>query len=205
MGLVLYGDALLDSPYVMSAYVALTEKGQAFDLRTVDLHAGEQRRPEFAGPSLTAKVPTLEHDGFWLSESLAIAEYLEEVFPTPALFPADVRDRARARQILGWLRSDLAPLRDERSTATIFYQPTSKPLSAAARQAADKLVRVASAVLGDRPMLFERFTLADADLALMLHRLIANGDPLPEALAAYARRVFERPSIRAFLALPRPR
>lgn len=204
MGLVLYGDALLESPYVMSAYVALTEKGVPFEWRPVDLKAGDQRKPEFAGPSLTAKVPAIEHDGFWLTESLAIAEYLEEAFPAPALFPSAPRDRARARQIMGWLRSDLLPLREERPTTTIFSAPTSAPLSPAAQRAADKLLRVAGAVVGDRPSLFERFSLADVELALALHRLIANADPVPDALGRYARGVFERPSVRAYLALPRP-
>ena len=77
MGLVLYGDAALESPYVMSIFVALTEKGQPFALSLLELASGVQRRAAFAGPSLTARVPALEHDGFLVSESLAIAEYLE--------------------------------------------------------------------------------------------------------------------------------
>ena len=201
MGLVLYVDALLESPYVMSAYVALAEKGQPFEVRAVDLRAGAQWQPGFAGPTLTARVPAIEHDGFWLSESLAIAEYLEEVFPAPALFPAGIRDRARARQLMGWLRSDLMALREERPTSTIFGARATEPMSAAARSSADKLVRVATTVLGERDGLFERFTLADVDLALMLHRLIANDDPIPDPLRRFAVTVFERPSVRAYLAL----
>jgi len=43
------------------------------------------------------------------------------------------------------------------------------------------------------------FTIADADLALMLQRLVANGDPCPTRLATYARAVFQRPSVREWL------
>jgi glutathione S-transferase len=204
VGLTLYGDLLLESPYVMSAYVALCEKGCPFEVRLLDLRAGAQRSPDFAGPTLTGKVPALEHDGFWLTESLAIVEYLEEVFPAPSVFPADVRERARARQIMGWLRSDLTALRAERPTESIFYRPTATPMSDAAQADARKLVRVATAVVGAGPGLSGRFTIADADLALALHRLIANGDPIPERLDRYARAVFARPSVRAYLDLPRP-
>jgi glutathione S-transferase len=44
------------------------------------------------------------------------------------------------------------------------------------------------------------FTVADADLALLLQRLVKNGDPCPDRLATYARSVFQRPSVRAWLA-----
>lgn len=203
MALVLYADAYWMSPYVFSVYVALVEKGVPFEIRAFDLYAGEQWDPAFAGPSLTGKVPAIEHDGFWLTESLAIALYLEETFPEPALFPAERRERARALQVMSWLRSDLLPLREERPTASVFRgEPATAPLSPKAQAAADQLVRVASAVLGPGGIA-DRFCLAHADLALALHRLIANGDPVPEPLRAWAARVWERPSIRRYVAIPR--
>lgn len=99
---VLYVDSQFTSPYAMSVFVTLQEKGIAFDLRTVDLDAGEQRGDAFRGRSLTARVPMLEVGGFALSESSAISEYLEEAYPSPqypAVYPADINERARARQI----------------------------------------------------------------------------------------------------------
>jgi glutathione S-transferase len=61
--LILYADAQFASPYVMSVFVALTEKGLPFEVVTVDLAAGAQREPGFAGTSLTQRVPTLVRDG----------------------------------------------------------------------------------------------------------------------------------------------
>ena len=49
--------------------------------------------------------------------------------------------------------------------------------------------------------LFGAFTIADADLAFMLHRLILNGDPVPERIARYATRQWQRPSVQAFVKL----
>ena len=143
--LTLYGESLWDSPWVLTVFVALREKGIDFETRALDLSAGEQLSPSYGDASLTGRVPSIDHDGFVLSESAAIIEYLEEVFPGPSyprLLPESTRDRARARQIMGWLRSDLLPLREARPTSSIFFTPVSSPLSDNARASADKLVRV---------------------------------------------------------------
>src|SRR6201999_684380 len=102
---------------------ALKEKALEFEASPVALEAGEQNTPRFRDPSITARVPALEHDDFWLAESMAIVDYLDEAFPdAPRALPADLRERARARQVLSWLRSDLAVLRQQRSTATMFHE-----------------------------------------------------------------------------------
>src|SRR5208283_984799 len=130
-------DAFWTSPYAFSAFVALKEKGLHFDVEEVALERGEHRRPEALAASLTGRVPVLWHQGWTLSESSAIAEYLEEAFPHPGhprLFPQDVRERARARQLMSWVRSDLLPIREERPTPTLFYgQMDVAPLSTAAQ------------------------------------------------------------------------
>jgi glutathione S-transferase len=125
MAMLLYADSRFTSPYAMSVFVALTEKQLPFEIRTRDLEAGANNNPEYARTSLTQRVPTLIDDGSALSESSAIAEYLDEAFPHPPIFPADGQKRARARQVQAWLRSDFMPIRQERPTPTIFYQPIS--------------------------------------------------------------------------------
>jgi glutathione S-transferase len=47
----------------------------------------------------TGTIPALDHDGFIIAESEAIAEYLNELVPAPAMLPADMRDRAAARAL----------------------------------------------------------------------------------------------------------
>lgn len=73
--ITLWSDANFFSPYVMSVYVALAEKGLTFTLKTVDLDGGEHLKPQWQGYDLTRRVPVLEVDGFALSESSAIDEY----------------------------------------------------------------------------------------------------------------------------------
>jgi glutathione S-transferase len=56
-------------------------------------------------------------------------------------------------------------------------------------------------VSGAESTITESFSIADADLSMMLQRLLANGDPMPNPLAAYATAIWQRPSIRKWLAL----
>ena len=202
--LVLYGSDQYTSPYVFSVFVTLTEKGVPFRLEVLSLERGEHQRPEYAGRSITGKVPALRHGDFWLAESSAIDEYVEETFgpPTyPRLYPADPRARGRVRMVQAFLRSDLGPLRAARPTSSLFSGEAVGPLTAEAKASADRLVQVAERILAPgATFIAGTFSPGDADLALMLQRLVANGDPCPERLAAYARAVFARPSVRAWLA-----
>jgi glutathione S-transferase len=204
----LYADALWESPWVFSVLVALEEKRVPYQTQILDLDRGEQRNPEFVSRTLTARVPTLEHEGFYLGESTAILEYLDDVFPAPGhprVLPADLRQRARARQILGWLRSDLFALRKERPSSTLFFTPATEPMSDHARADAGKLVRVASELVRSASSpIFDDWSIADAELAFALQRLLVNSEPVPELLRGYVEAQWSRPSVRAFVAQPRP-
>ncbi|HEX3696442.1 MAG TPA: glutathione transferase [Polyangia bacterium] len=206
--LILHTDPFWVSPYVFTAFVALKEKGALAEMRAVDLGKGEHRREPYRSASLTARIPALVHDGFWLTESNAIAEYIDDVFPAPAhrrLFPADPRQRARARQVMGFVRSDLGPLREERSSETVVYKMKVGPLSPPAARAAAKLCELGGTLIGDRTdTAFGEWSIADADLAFALHRLIANGDDVPANVRAYAETQWARPSVRAYIQHPRP-
>ena len=199
----LYIDSRFLSPYAMSAFVALTEKGVPFNLEKIDLAAREHLQDDYSRLSATRRIPTLKHGSFTLSESSAIAEYLEDILPPPAhaaLYPQAPRDRACARQIQAWLRSDLMPIREERNTEVVFLEPVRQPLSPAAASAARSLFEAAQAWLepGSRN-LFGDWCLADTDLALMINRLVKNGDEVPARLADYAQQQWQRPSVQAWI------
>ena len=201
----LFVDAQYASPYAMSAFVALVEKNLPFEVETLDLEAGRQNEPGFAAASLTQRVPTLVDGDFALSESSAIVEYLEDIHPARPLFPRTARQRARARQVQAWLRSDLLPLRQERSTEVVFYGKKAQPLTEAGQRAAARLVDVAQVLLAHGgEHLFEDWSIADVDLALMLNRLVLNGDAVPPRLADYARRQWAHPAVQRWVAFERP-
>jgi glutathione S-transferase len=212
MAILLHGNATWTSPYVLSCFVALREKRLPFEMRDVALHEGEHFAPAYAAESLTSRVPVLVDGDFRLSESSAIVEYLEDRYPAPAharVLPADVRTRARARQVMAWLRSDLMAIREERSAEYVFYphdglRPLAQ-LSDAGRRAAVKLLGAAERLVpADSGPMFVEWCAADTDLAMMLQRLVKTGHDLPRRIRDYAERQWERPAVQQFRAHVRP-
>lgn len=208
MSLTLYIDRFWISPYAFSCFVALEEKKIPFEVKEIGLDKKDHWDPAYRKSSLTGRIPALEHDGFWLTESNAIDDYLEDAFPppqNPRLFPADIREKARARQLMAWVRSDLMPIREERATHTMFYARAKDPLSEKGRAAAETLLQAADLLVPeDRPYLFETWSIADADFAFMLMRLILNGHPVPAPIKTYAETQWARPSIQKWVTHTRP-
>lgn len=140
-----------------------------------------------------------------MSESSAIAEYLEDRFAPPTwerIYPLDLENRARARQIQAWLRSDLMPIREERSTDVVFAGAKKAPLTAEGKASAEKLFVMAEHLLAlGQPNLFGEWCIADTDLALMINRLVLHGDEVPERLVDYATFQWQRASVQRFIAL----
>ena len=207
--LTLYTDRFLISPYVFSCFVALKEKGLSFETKAVSLGDKEQTKPEYRQRTVTARVPSIDHDGFVLAESSAILEYLEDAFPAPKhphILPEGIRERARARQVISWLRSDdTLGLREDRPTTTIFYERTGKPMGERGKAAAQKLLEVADRLVAEgKTSLFGAFSIADADLAFMLQRLLLNGHEASHKLRAFVEAQWKRPSVAEFVAFKRP-
>ena len=87
----------------------------------------------------------------------------------------------------------------------VFYGIKSGPLSPAAEAATRKLFAAAQALLADgREHLFGEWSIADTDLALMLNRLVLNGDVVPPVLAEYAQRQWQRPAVQEWGGFQRP-
>jgi glutathione S-transferase len=207
---VLYVEAFWRSPWDFSAFVALREKRVDFATSIAMLRPGIGALDALAELCLTGTAPVLQHGSLWVAESLAILEYLEEAFPPPRhprLLPEDLRARARARQLLSWLRTGMEPLRRERPIEHIIWpgEAPVAPLSAEARKLADDLVRVV-ARLGADPagLLGGGFGSVDAELTLALMRLVSAGTALPPAVDRYVRAIWARPSVREFVEHARP-
>ena len=79
--LTLYVDANYESPWALSAFVALEEKQLPYALETKELSKKETFAAGYG--ARTHKIPALRRGDFWLAESVAIAEYLAESFPFP--------------------------------------------------------------------------------------------------------------------------
>lgn len=92
-GIVLYHAAT--AVCAAKVRVVLAEKGLSYEGRMINLQAGDQFKPDYLALNPNAVVPTLVHDGEIVLESTVINEYLDEVFPKPALRPDTPLGRAR--------------------------------------------------------------------------------------------------------------
>ncbi|NIE76441.1 maleylacetoacetate isomerase [Pantoea sp. Ap-967] len=91
--------------------IALALKGLGYQALPVNLLKGEQRGAEYVALNPQGRVPALRTDeGELLLQSPAIIEYLEEVYPQPALLPAAPALRARVRGVAAIIGCDVHPL-----------------------------------------------------------------------------------------------
>jgi maleylacetoacetate isomerase len=93
--------------------IALNLKGLSPELIPIHLtkDGGKQHTPEYRAVNPQRRVPTLVLDnGETLIQSPAIIEYLEEVYPSPALLPADPVARAKIRAFAAVIGCDIHPL-----------------------------------------------------------------------------------------------
>ncbi len=93
----LYGFAL--SNYYNIIKFALLEKGAEFE----ELMATPSQEDDYKNISPMGKIPCIETDQGYLSETSAIREYLEAVHPNPALMPTDAFAAAKVREIMNIL------------------------------------------------------------------------------------------------------
>lgn len=202
--LTLFAESTWMSPWVFHAMVALEEKQLPYKLQVLSTPFAADVKQKLEDNAVIGKVPILVHGNLWISESLAISEYIAEKFPfpgSPRIFPADLGERARARQLLSMLRTGLFALREDRPTSTVFGRPTIKPMSEKGKADAAELLRVAEALIKPgAPHLFAEWCIADADFSLMLMRLIANEDPVPQHVIDYSLAQWDRKSVKRFIA-----
>jgi maleylpyruvate isomerase len=106
------------------ARIALNLKGLAFE--TVSIHltkdGGRQHTPEFHAVNPQERVPALALPGAVLLQSLAIIEYLDEVYPAPPFLPVDAIDRAKVRAVAQVIACDIHPLNNTSSLNYLRYE-----------------------------------------------------------------------------------
>ena len=95
--------------------IALNLKGLGYELRPVHLRKGEQKADAYRAVNPQGLVPALETDeGDILTQSLAIVEWLDDIYPEPSFLPRDPAARARARAFALVIACDVHPLQNLR-------------------------------------------------------------------------------------------
>ena len=111
--MILYGYGLSSASYRVR--IALALKDLPYTSITKNLRAGEHRLSDFLSINIQGFVPALGlDDGAVLTQSVAIMEYLDEIYPSPRLLPAEPLARARVRALTLAITSDIHPLNNLR-------------------------------------------------------------------------------------------
>ena len=171
-----------------------------------DFSEGSTFRQTVARVSPAGRVPVLVDDGFAVWDTLAIAEYLHEKFPSAGVWPAASKERARARSLCAEMHSGFGALRQhcpmniEASLPEIGRRLMAE--QADLRRDLERLERMWSEQLAASggPMLFGRFSAADAFYAPVCSRIVTHALPVSAVAAAYVSRVMALPSMRAWVA-----
>ena len=193
------------SSWSMRPWVLMKQRGIAFDevmLRFDSFDANSTFKTTLAlatgegvGAVATAsKVPMLVDNGFTVWDTLAIAEYLAEKFPSLKLWPTDIQARARARSVCAEMHSGFSGLRSNCPMNIEAHLPEvgARVLAEKAEVRAD-LARIVqlwtsllSAYAGQRgPFLFGDYCIADAYFAPVVKRIVTYALPVPPVVDAY--------------------
>lgn len=100
--------------------LALSLKGLDYEYRGVNLRAGEQRSASYIELNPAKGVPVLVTDeGYEISQSMAILDYLEERFPAVPLLPKDLLQKTRVLELCNLIACDMHPVNNLRILAYI--------------------------------------------------------------------------------------
>ena len=204
--LKIYG-ALL-SPFVRKVRCVLTEKQVAYELVATNPF---DKGGDFLKRSPLGRIPALDDEqGRSLADSTVIAEYLEERFPSPPLFPRDPYDRARVRWFDEYADGGMAPS----LTAKVFFQRviSAKLIKGGCDEAVVQsglkelptfLGYLERELGGHDYLVAETFTLADVSVACQLVNLRHAGVEIDPAqfptVAAWFTRIVARPSLKGLV------
>lgn len=186
------------SSWSLRGWWPLVQLGVAFDEIVVPLRQPESRET-ILRYSPSGKLPALRHGRRLIWDSLAIGEYLAEIFPNRGLWPEDSAARAEARSISAEMHSGFVELR-RAMPMNVRRRFPKNPLSPAVAQDIARILAIwrsgrdVNAAQG--PFLFGHFSLADAMYAPVVFRFRNFGVETDPVCAAYMKTVLEAPAIR---------
>jgi glutathione S-transferase len=179
----------------LASRIALYEAGASARFIGVDTRAKRtEDGDDYWQVTAMGQVPALRtDDGLLLTENAAVLQYLAERFPEAALMPEDTSGRARLRQWLGFIGTEL-----HKAVFVPMLDPKAAP-DVKAYAAAKVALRlgVLQDHLATHEHLLDRFSIADAYLVAVLNWAPYAGVDLAPwpAVQQYHRRMTQRPSI----------
>ena len=168
------------------------------------MKAPPSQKEDYLARSPMGKMPAIEVDGRYLSESLAIFTYLERSKPEPALLPADPFEAGKAMELACHIKLDVELVARRCLPELLFNKPVSDETKSEVRaDLAKGIAAVGRLAICDPYAAGKDFTIADLyafygyGLAGMLAKQVVGVDLLEgqPKLAELIARLGERPSI----------
>ena len=191
------------SLFTAKVRVALDEKDLAYELVSVPFSRArgyDPKHPEVLAINPKGQVPVLVDGPLALFDSTIILEYLEDRHPTPPLYPRDVVERARCRQLEAAADEILFPLVFE-LISEVFYKPAGERDEQRIARARAGIARHYDGLerrLAERPHLCGEYSVADIGYLLTVTFAANLGALLTDAhprLQAWYGRVLARPPV----------
>jgi glutathione S-transferase len=201
MNIVLY---YAPTTCALASYIALTEAGADFDVRSVNMKKGEHKSPAYLTLNPKHKVPLLVVDDKTLSENVAIHQWIDMTFPGAALLPKDPWQRLQAVSLLAWCASGIHPFLSRMNSplAVCDVPGTEESVKKIAKAHLFENYQIADELLTGREYFFDHFTSADAHFFWCFRRGTQfNLDLSPFTnCTAHFDRMKTRPSVQKLLA-----
>lgn len=144
------------SPMARRVWRTLLEKEIPFEPILLSLD-GDQLQPEFLTINPFHHVPVIVDDGLRVIESLAILDYLETKYPSPALLPREAQTLATVRMVQMVTTNELLP-----KVISLIYESEDSPKFLQAKEHIDKILKFLTECLGNSSYFgSEQLTLAD--------------------------------------------
>lgn len=200
MSLTLYVGSKRYSSWSLRPYLALAHTGAAFETSTILLDRPETKA-NITAVNPAGRVPVLHHDDLVVWDSLAICEYVAELYPEAKLWPTARTERARARSLSAEMHSGFVSLRGAMPMDVLSQKPgvghTPEALADARRVQA-----IWREALGAStgPFLFGAFSIADAMFAPVATRFVTYGVELDATCQAYVDALYALPSMKQWFA-----
>jgi glutathione S-transferase len=200
MSLTLYVGSKRYSSWSLRPYLALAHSGADFETKTILLDQPDTKA-NIAAVNPAARVPVLHHDQQIVWDSLAICEYVAELYPDAHLWPTARSERARARSVSAEMHSGFPALRREMPMDVLSTKPGKghTPDALADARRVQVIWREALAA-SSGPFLFGAFSIADAMFAPVATRFVTYGVELDASCRAYVDAIYALPAMTAWLA-----
>jgi glutathione S-transferase len=177
------------SSWSLRAWMAMREFGIPFEEKLIPLDLPETKR-KIARHSGAGRLPVLHHGEVTVWESLAILEYLSELFPARAMWPKSRPARAMARAVANEMHAGFLALRN---ACPMNLRRPHKPLADGLPEEVRSNVQRIETLWKDcrkaygkgGPFLFGKFTIADAMYTPVATRFETYGIPVIAASRDY--------------------